>query len=180
MIYDLPTAVEINGTEYAIRSDYRAILDIIAAVSDPELSEEEHAVAALDIFYPDFADMPYTDYEDALRQCMLFVSGGQRDDRPAPKLMDWEQDFPLIVAPVNRVLGKEIRAEEYLHWFTFLSAYQEIGDCTFAQVVSIRQKKQKGKKLDKAEQEYYSRNRALVDFKQAYTAAEETAVSEWI
>ena len=52
MIYDLPTAVEINGTEYEIRSDYRAILDIIAAVSDPELSEEEHAVAALDIFYP--------------------------------------------------------------------------------------------------------------------------------
>jgi len=47
------------------------------------------------------------------------------------KLADWEQDFPLIVNPVNRVLGYEVRDCEYCHWWTFLSAYYEIGDCLF-------------------------------------------------
>lgn len=64
MRYDLPTAVEVNGTEYQIRSDYRDILTIIEALSDAELSEEEKAEAMLDIFYPDFAEMPQSYYEE--------------------------------------------------------------------------------------------------------------------
>ena len=47
--------------------------------------------------------------------------------------MDGEQDFPFIVGPVNRVLGKEIQSLKYLHWWSFLSAYTEIGDCTFVE-----------------------------------------------
>ena len=94
--------------------------------------------------------------------------------------MDWQQDFPLIVAPVNRVLGQEVRAVEYLHWWTWVSAYQEIGDCTFAQVVSIRSKRAKGKKLDKSEQEFYKQNRQLVDFKRQYTEQDEDVISRWV
>ena len=137
MRYDLPTAVEVNGTEYQIRSDYRDILTIIEALSDAELSEEEKAEAMLDIFYPDFAEMPQSYYEEAIKQCAKFINCGeeQREEKRGPKLMDWQQDFPLIVAPVNRVLGQEVRSVEYLHWWTWVSAYQEIGDCTFAQVV---------------------------------------------
>ena len=158
MKYDLPTAVEVNGTEHQIRSDYRDILTIIEALSDAELSEEEKAEAMLDIFYPDFAEMPQSDYEEAIKQCAKFINCGeeQREEKRGPKLMDWQQDFPLIVAPVNRVLGQEVRSVEYLHWWTWVSAYQEIGDCTFAQVVGIRNKKAKGKKI-KANRSFTSR-----------------------
>ena len=81
MRYDLPTAVEVNGTEYQIRSDYRDILTIIEALSDAELSEEEKGEAMLDIFYPDFAEMPQSDYEAAIMQCVKFINCGeeQRD-----------------------------------------------------------------------------------------------------
>ena len=65
--------------------------------------------------------------------------------------MDGEQDFPFIVGPVNRVLGKEIRSLKYLHWWSFLSAYTEIGDCTFQKIVSIRSKRAKGMRLEKGE-----------------------------
>ena len=94
--------------------------------------------------------------------------------------MDWEQDFPLIIGPVNRVLGKEIRSVEYLHWWTFLSAYMEVGDCTFAQVVAIRDKKARGKKLDKAENEWLKRNRELVDFKRKYTSSDDETLNGWV
>ena len=37
----LPTSVDIDGTEYEIRSDYRAALDICMAMSDAELDEQD-------------------------------------------------------------------------------------------------------------------------------------------
>lgn len=181
MNYELPTTVEVNGTEYEIRSDYRDILTILEAMSDDELTDQDKAEVLLVIFYPDFNNMLSSNYEEAVRQCISFINGGVEEDRKKlPKLMDWQQDFSLIIAPVNRVLGKEARAEKYMHWYTWLAAYQEIGDCTFAQVVAIRNKKLKGKKLDKSEQEFYKRNRSLVDFKKTYTEQDDEVISQWI
>lgn len=54
MMYDLPKSVEVGGCVYEIRSDYRAVLDICAALSDPELSDDERGLVTLTIFYPGF------------------------------------------------------------------------------------------------------------------------------
>lgn len=97
-----------------------------------------------------------------------------------PKLVDWEQDFTYIVAPINRVTGQEVRAVEYMHWWTFLLAYYEIGDCTFAQIVRIRDLRARGKPLDKTDQDWYNRNRRLVDFKRKYTEQDEEKFSKWL
>ena len=93
--------------------------------------------------------------------------------------MDWEQDYSLIIAPINRVIGGEVRSVEYMHWYTFLAAYQEIGDCTFAQVVRIRDHLARGKSLDKSDREWYRKNRHLVDFKRKYTSADDALMKEW-
>lgn len=176
----LPTSLEIGGTEYEIRSDYRAVLDICAALSDPELDGRERAVALLDIFYPGFVGMPQERYEEAVQKCLWFINGGTEERKGrSPRLVDWEQDFTYIVAPINRVTGQEIRALEYMHWWTFLSAYYEIGDCTFAQIIRIRDRLARGKPLDKPDREWYRRNRELVDFKNTYTGAEQDLLKEW-
>lgn len=176
----LPTSVEIGGAEYEIRSDYRAILDVCAAISDPELDGQERVVALLNIFYPNLFEMPQDYYQEAVQKCLRFINGGTEEHKGrSPRLVDWEQDFPYIVAPINRVTGQEIRAVEYMHWWTFLAAYQEIGDCTFAQVVRIRDRLARGKSLDKTDREWYRRNRELVDFKSTYTGAEQELLKEW-
>ena len=181
VIYSLPTSVEANGTEYAIQSDYRAVLDILTALSDSDLDEQDKAEAALTIFYPDFPSMPASDYQEALSQCFRFIDHGQeaKEQGKQPVVMSWEQDFEMIVAPINRIAGCEIRALEYLHWYTFLSYYQEIGDCLFAHVVSIRDKKSRGKPLDKQEREFYRRNREIIDLKTNYTDAEKNILAAW-
>ena len=71
MIYDLPTSVEVGGTEYSIRSDYRAVLDICTALSDPELTAQDKGIVALGIFYGEdiFQRLPVDHYEEALRRC---------------------------------------------------------------------------------------------------------------
>ena len=180
MMYELPKSLTVCGSEYEIRSDYRAVLDICTALSDNELDDQEKALAALIIMYPGFADMPPEHYEEAIRQCFWFINCGDDDqNQKAPKLMDWEHDFKYIVAPINRVVGQEVRSIPYLHWWTFISAYYEIGDCTFAQIVRIRDKKARGKPLDKMDQEWYLRNRSLVDLPTKYTDAENEILKLW-
>lgn len=179
--YGLPTSVTIGENEWEIRSDYRAILDIMTALNDVELDDTERAIIVLTIFYPKFDDMDANDYREGLERCFEFMEGGERKQANAkPSTVDWEQDFQYIIAPVNAVAGKEIRVLEYLHWWTFLSYYMEIdGECTFAQIVSIRDKMARGKALDKSEREWYNRNRELVDRKTKYTQAEEEILKQW-
>lgn len=171
MNYELPTSVQIGDREYEIRSDYRAVLDIMAALSDTELDDDERGYAMLAIFYPDFDAIPLELYEEATKKCFWFINGGEpdRDKAKQPQLVDWNMDLPRIIPPINKLLGGEVRALDYMHWWTFLGAYMEIGDCLFAQIVSIRSKRAKGKKLDKSEQEFYNKNRDIIEIKKHYT-----------
>lgn len=181
VIYSLPTSVEVNGTEYAIQSDFRAVLDILTALSDADLSNQDKAEAVLNIFYPWFEEMPASDYQEALNQCFRFIDRGQepKEQKKQPVVMSWEQDFDMIIAPINRIAGCEVRSLPYLHWWTFVSYYMEIGDCLFAQVVAIRDKKARGKPLDKQDLEFYRRNRDLIDLKTTYTEAEQDLLAAW-
>ena len=52
MRYDLPVSVEVNGTEYEIRSDYRDILTIIEAISDKDFTEADKAESDVGYFLP--------------------------------------------------------------------------------------------------------------------------------
>jgi hypothetical protein len=189
MGYGLPTSVEINGKDFDVRYDFRVVLDIFEALNDPELSDADKAQAVLEMFYLD----PYgiDDYQKAIDLCFEFINGGERERNSGekkPRLVDWQMDFPRIVAPINRVLGYEVRAVPYdpetntggVHWYTFLGAYMEIGDCLFAQIVGIRSKKAKGKKLDKSEQDFYKANRDIIDIKTKYTEAEEDILRQFI
>ena len=177
----LPESVTVAGEEYAIRSDFRAMLDICAALSDPELDGQERGEVVLRIFYPELEKIPHTAYREAIAKCFWFLNGGveERRNGQRPKLIDWEKDFPILIAPINRIAGTEARSMPYLHWWTFLSYYMEIGDCFFAQIVRIRDLKAKGKLKDKADKEFYRRNRDAVDIKSQYSDMENEMLSNW-
>ena len=170
--WDFPTSLNVNGKDYEIRTDFRAVLDILTALSDPELSDEDQQLEnwaktqiMLEIMYPDYKDIPPEDIPEAIQKASDFIDMGIKDDRKKPKTMDWEQDAPLIVPAINKVLGKEIRAEKYLHWWTFLGAYMEIGESLFSNIVAIRAKKAKGTKLEKWEKDFYKDNKSIIDLK---------------
>ena len=162
--WELPTCINVGGEDYKIRTDFRAVLDILKYFADPEYEPDEKWEICLDILYEDYANMPYNRRQEAAEKALEFIDMGIKDDgRRKPHTMDWEQDAPIIIPSVNRVLGSEVRAMEYLHWWTFLGAYMEIGESLFSQILSIRQKKARGKKLEKYEQEFYRDNKALID-----------------
>ena len=183
-IYGLPTALEVNGKPYAIRSDFRPAIDILIMFNDPELSQEEKLISMLEILYEDAEQFDQNDIEQAALQAVYFLDGspaerkGQEDNTHNKKLYDFEQDFPIIISAINKVAGLEVRSLPYLHWWTFLGYFHEIKDGTFSEVLNIRYKKAYGKRLEKHEQEFYRRNRKMIDLQKRYTKEEEDYIAE--
>lgn len=163
-----------NDKKLYIRNggDYRVVLDCILVLNDSSLTDIEKLNCCLLIFYENYQDI--TDFEKAISDMYSFISyNDENENKNSPKLMDWEQDFKLIVSPISRVIGTEVRSLNYLHWWSFLSAYMEIGDCLFNQVVAIRSKKKSGKKLTKEEEKFYRDNYKMVKLKEKLTLEEE-------
>lgn len=186
MDFSLPKTVLIDGEQKAIRYDFRVILEIIAMLSDAGLTGADKTEALLDMFYIEPDEI--RDVKAAVEACFAFIDNTQRKKKKEPRLTDWEQDFDYIIAPVNRVLGFEARAVEYdpetntggVHWWTFLAAYMEIGgDCLYSQIVSIRDKQARKKKLEKYERDWLRRNGDLVQLKSKYSDADEELIKEW-
>lgn len=171
--WEFPTSLNVGGIDYEIRTDYRAVLDLFTALTDPNLTDENEQITAymqsrviLEIMFPDCDNIPAEHIQEALDKVSAFIDMGISDDRKKPKTMDWEQDAPILIPAINKVLNCEIRAVQYMHWWTFLGAYMEIGESLFSNIIHIRQKKAKGKKLEKWEQNFYNENKSLIDFKQ--------------
>lgn len=178
MIGSLPRAVEVNGEYYDIRTDFRDILNIIVAFNDPELTESEKVYVCLCILFEDFESIPHTDLEAAFRAALSFIDCGMGDDgnaQKSPRVMDWEQDEAIIFPAVNKVAGFEIRAIEYLHWWTFMGYYMEISDGVFSQVLSMRSKKARGKPLEQWEREYWRANKHICVLTPKLSAEEQAA-----
>ena len=94
--------------------------------------------------------------------------------------MDWEQDFKWIAPPVSRILGYDVRSPQFTHWYTFIGAYMEIGDCTFNTIVTIRSKRAKGERLEKWELNYFREHRQDIELKRKITTEEEMLLnSQW-
>lgn len=172
--WELPISLIVGDIEWKIRSDYRAVLDILKYFSDPDYEQDERWAICLDILYEDFKQMSPELYQEAAEKAMWFLDVGEeaRNDKSSPALMDWEQDAGIIIPAVNKVIGREVRSVPYMHWWTFVGAYMEIGESLFSQVLSIRQKKSKGKKLEKWEREFYTQNKNLIDLKKKYSEEE--------
>ena len=165
--YELSTSLRVGDVDYPIRTDFRDILYLLQIFSDPQYEADEKAAIALRVVYETWRDIPPERYEEALEQAAADADVIYTDVWAS---MDWGQDAGLILPAVNRVLGGEARAMPYLHWWTFLGAYMEIGESLFSTVLGIRRKWAKGQKLEKWEQEFYKANRAMVELRRPETA----------
>ena len=180
MMWNLPTAVDINGKKFEIRNkcDYRVVLDVIESLKDEDLEMEHRIQCALTIFYEDLSECD--DMQVAVDEMTKIINLGNDEETEKdnkPPVMDWKHDFQHIVPPINRVLGYSVRDENhYTHWFDFIGAYQEIGECSWANIVSIRSKRIKGKPLEQWEREFYNENRKLIDLPRQLTNEEQ----EWL
>lgn len=181
MIGALPCSLMVGGIEYLIDPDFRNILVFFEACEDPELNEEEKLYILLRRLYGDrLEEIPRDAMREAAERARWFVNCGREEkDQISRKVIDWKQDAPLIFPAINRVAGIEVRSAKFIHWWTFAGYFMEIEGGTFSTVLSIRQKKSRGKKLEQWEKEFYRQNKELCDLRKRYTAEEQEEVEHW-
>ena len=165
MLGQLPQTLNVGGKDYAIRTDYRSILRIIEAMADDELTPQDKVYVVLRQTYKDFYSIPPANYVGAYEQAMWFINcGDEPQERSSPKIVDWAKDEQLIFPAINKVAGQEVRAVQYMHWWTFMGYFRSIDrEDTYGYVLMLRQKKAKGKPLEKWESEYWNNNRDICD-----------------
>lgn len=188
MIGSLPDALTVDGVGYPIRSDYRNVLQVFEAFRDPEMEQVEKWIVAVYLLFECFScddDVVAAvedgfNMEEAIRQIIWFISAGQepveKKDLPS---YDWIQDEQMIFSAVNKVAGKETREVPYLHWWTFLGYFSEVGEGIFSFVVGIRNKLNNHKKLEKHEREFLKNNRELVMLEKPKTKEEKEQEDEY-
>ena len=174
MIYDLPTAITVNGIDYPIRNkgDYRVILDVIECLNEPTYTDTEKAEIALTMFLEgeiknnSFCGVFPEDLQEAIRQMLIFINCGEdvEEEDDEPPFMDWNADMWMIAPEVNHVLGYETREQgKYTHWWSYKGAFMNIKDGLFCTYVGIRKKLYKGEKLGDYEKELYSKDYKKID-----------------
>lgn len=187
MIGLLPNGLSVAGKEYEICADYRTALLIFEAFDDPELSDSDKMKIMLDSLYMEPESIPGEHLSEALEKASWFLDGGEdykesREERKS-QILSWTQDEKMIFSGVNKAAGYEVRAVDFLHWWTFLGYFAEMGECLFTTVKSIRQKRADHKRLDKWELDFYKKNRDLINIKKTYSAteqAERDEINKWL
>lgn len=95
--YELPSSLNIGGTDYAINADFRSIIGILEACEDPDWTDREKQEIMFEILYKDFEQIPRELREEACKKAADFIDGGMRDKKNSPRLIDWEQDSRIII-----------------------------------------------------------------------------------
>lgn len=166
-MYEMPITITIENREFPIRcrGDYRMVLDCFSCLNDEQLSESLRIMACMIVFYEDFNDLSDFDGMDKelvnklVQKMYNFFECGENPLHTTQfKTIDWEQDSQLICSAVNKVAHQEVRSVEYMHWWTFMGYFSEVGESVLSTVVGIRSKIKRGKKLEKYEKEFKTRN----------------------
>lgn len=185
MIGELPESVVINGKELDIEPDFRIILTILSCFEDEDLTSEDRAEIMLELFYSNPEELEDEDFEECLKKAVWFIDGGdtaEEEFKPVSKkpVMNWTKDEKLIFSAVNNSAGFEVRAVDYLHWWTFLSFFSAAGESLFTTIVSIREKiNEKGLSgLQKHELEFYNKHKNLIKIESKSAIAEKENIKK--
>ena len=61
--WDFPTSLNVGGIDYEIRTDYRAVLDVLTALNDPDLTDADDTMTAymqsqviMQIMFPNYEE----------------------------------------------------------------------------------------------------------------------------
>ena len=92
---------ELDGAAYAIRTDYRDILELLrwlGGTADPQLDQSGRWYVAMRLFYPTFAEMPQTCWPQATDFLARFLAAGHQCNTEKP-VKQW-QHLCRQVAPM--------------------------------------------------------------------------------
>ncbi|MCM1219706.1 MAG: bacteriophage Gp15 family protein [Clostridium sp.] len=171
----LPTEYE----DYPINTDFGAGIQILQALEDEELTEQEQIGTALSLLY--LKDIP--DEQTAIAGLMWFLTGWNHDKHISDdktKVTDYDIDQWRIYAAFRQVYGINLNTDR-LHFWEFMGLLTNLPECAYTRVVDIRAKKITGK-MSKEERSIYKKLKDAYSLEQKktmeYNDTEKAAIDE--
>ena len=177
-----PISLIINGMDYPIETDFRAVLNYNRSIRESREDGSE-LLEALQLM---FGCIP-ENVAEAVLQLNWFVQGGEQDKRrrPSNKLlginsdtpMDYDTDSRLIWAAFRRVYAIDLRTVEYIHWWDFLEMLSELPeDIRLNRIIEIRTKDTGNKKLSRDERTLYKALQRYYKIREPMTERQEKLI----
>ena len=173
-----PQAVEIDGTEYRLKTSFRDALLTMLAFEDRSLTMNEKAQIVLVNLYEEIPE----NTPAALDKADWFLNGGAPErDEPVRerRLYSFSQDANYIYAAFRATHGIDLGTTD-LHWWHFLSLFMDLGqDTTFCQMVAMRKRYYAGKCTREERQAIAEMGSAFyIEDNEAYTLDELNQIDE--
>lgn len=179
-ILKLPTSLMVQGCEYAINADFRPCVNIMRMFERNDLSDREKIQCMVGILYVD--EIPMQLMNEAAQQAVWFLNLGDEETSGSSKtpmrLFSWEQDLKFIISAVDKSAGFSTRSKEFYHFWEFMSAFMESGECVFNTIVHQRKLKRTGKQT-KADKEWWAENKDIAELKVEFTDDEKAILDEF-
>lgn len=159
-----PKSLNINGTEYPINADFRAVLRYNEMIKHhtEELEYLEQCLLCI------FEQIP-EDLGEAVRQVNWFIACGKEEKkkRPSNKVLginnntpfDFNTDGELIYSAFRRqdAYGIDLHKIDFLHWWEFMAMLNDLPNGTqLSKVMECRVIDTSNKNISKEQRDYYS------------------------
>lgn len=148
----LPTSLTVCGAEKQIHSDFRIALLFESLMDDPEVSNEDKIVQAVELF---FVDLPETKEElaESIEQLLWFYRCGKEPNEymkrkaekkkdsnvKEPRIYDINYDDDYIYAAFMQQYKINLNQIEYMHWWEFRALFKALTNETeFVKIMEYR------------------------------------------
>lgn len=126
---------------YPIDSDFQTGILISQCLVDSELTEYEKYATAINLLFPDENNRP--NVERSIEGLSWYLTEFQHDN-PGKKekhveVMDFDIDQWRIYSAFLMQYHIDLNTEK-LHWFVFMGLLSNLNECSFTNVMSIRQR----------------------------------------
>lgn len=152
LIEQFPDAIEIDGEVYAVNTDFRVGLQIMADFENPDFDQDECNYLMLNRLYidlPDDRDASF--YQKAAGKAVKFLNAGdeaERDTEGKPRLYSFIKDARLIYSAFSQTHAVDLQTAD-MHWWRFLALFMDLGaDTAFNSMVNLRKRYHDGKLTD--------------------------------
>ncbi len=130
-----PEAIEVNGVEYDINTDYTYALACFACINDADLGDIERAYGVIGILYKE----PPEDTQEALRLAIKYLQCG-KEHAPSNKKADMDYTFDENYIKSSFMSDYKIDLDDTsMHWWKFNNLLQGLtDDCILNRVRDLR------------------------------------------
>lgn len=162
---ELPKKIKVNENIYDINYDYKSIINILLALEDEELTNNEKIYVMIKNLYID--EIPENDLEEAIEKAIKFIDLGKESDdsnhKSDTRTYSFEKDASYIFSGINQTHHIDLEEKKNLHWWKFMSMFMDMSpDCMFGELIYYRKRKAEGK-LNKEERKQYEKIKDIVD-----------------